>query len=264
MRARMESNERFCYIYTTMAEIDTFSLDLMRDIIEAISAVGWPSATTIVVIAFLLIFRPQIGNLIARTRSVTREGINADLPPEAQNANINSPLRSVAKEGINADLPPETHNEENRKLAVEELMNLGRSITRDETENIIFADLEKQSLDAKGDTVRILVRHLAATQMALDFFQIYHSIFGGQIFILKRLHQVAGVGLVEQDVDSIFVGRKAIVRGVLDEWDLQRYLLYLYDNLLITKSDDRLHITNKGQDFLVWLAQRGLPENKGL
>ena len=143
-------------------------------------------------------------------------------------------------------------------------MNLGRSITRDEAEKIIFADLKKQNLDTKGDTIRILVRHLAATQMALDFFQIYRSIFGGQIFILKRLNQVAGVGLVERDVEAIYTDRKALVGRVLDEWDLQMYLRYLFNNLLLEKSDDRFHITHKGQDFLVWLTQRGLPEDKGL
>lgn len=211
----------------------------MSDLFTSLIVSGWPWAIALIVIVFLFLFRSQIGNLISRISSLTKEGIKAELPPEVQ-------------------------NEEKQKLAVEDLMNLGRSITRDETEKIIFADLKGRKLDTEGDTIRVLVRHLAATQIALDFLQIYNAIFGGQIFILKRLHQVAGVGLFEKDVDAIYMTRKAAAHGVLDEWDMQRYLLYLHNNILIRKTDGRLHITNKGQDFLVWLTQSGVTENKGL
>ena len=111
---------------------------------------------------------------------------------------------------------------------------------------------------------RVLVRHLAATQIAVDFLQIYSSIFGSQISLLKQLNQVVGAGLSEEDVNSLYVVYKILAQGTLDEWDLKEYLLYVHSNFLITVNDGRLHITNKGQDFLIWITQSGLPENKRL
>lgn len=211
----------------------------MAEILQTLAELGWPFTVIILGITFLLLFRPQVGNLISRIRSVTKEGIKAEPPPEAQ-------------------------NEEKRKLAVEQLMNLGHSVTRDDQEKIIIADLEKQSLDTSGDTVRVLVRHLAAMQIAVDFLQIYSSIFGGQISILKQLNQVAGAGLSEEDVSALYIVFKTLAKGILDDWDLQRYLTYLHNNRLITESNSKLHITHKGQDFLLWITKSGLPENKGL
>jgi len=144
----------------------------MAENLQSLDAFAWPVATLIFGLVFLVLFRGSISGLISRVRSRSKTGVNTDLPPEAQ-------------------------NEEKNQSSVEQLMDLGHSITRDELEHSIRADLDQRGVVSAADKERVLIRYLAATQMALSFQQIYMDIFGSQITLLRNLNHMPGMGLPE-------------------------------------------------------------------
>ena len=199
---------------------------------------SWPLVCLIFGIVFLYIFRSHIGSFISRIRSAGKDGVKLDETPDAQ-------------------------LEEQKKEVVQTLMDIGSSQLRDELERMIFTDLKAKQLNVEGDTVKILVRHLAATQMALDFEQIYSLIFGSQIFFLKKLNEVAGQGKPTNFVEEYFQRVKTIETDFYQKWELNNYLAYLHSRSLITQDANQVHITVKGQEFLVWLARSGRREDVG-
>ncbi len=196
----------------------------------------WPLVSLIFGIVFMYMFRSHIGGFISRIRSAGKDGVKLDETPDAQ-------------------------LEEQKKEIVQALMDIGSSQLRDEVEIIIFSDLKERNLDTEGDTVKILVRHLAATRMALDFEQIYSLIFGSQIYLLKKLNEVAGQGKSMSFVDGYFKQVKTIEPEFYQKWELSDYVEYLHSRSLVTQDASQVHITVKGQEFLVWLARSGRRED---
>ncbi len=70
-------------------------------------------------------------------------------------------------------------------------MNLDTSPLSSEVEKLIYSDLQRRNLETSGDTVKVLVRHMAATQLALEFEQKYNLILGSQIYLLKKFIEQA-------------------------------------------------------------------------
>lgn len=209
----------------------------MEKVIEIIKNLGWPHFTFIFAIIFIFVFKPQIGSFISRIRSVGKKGIKADALPEAQ-------------------------YDETRKQVVEELMNLGDTPLLIEVEALIREDLKSRELEYQGDTVSILIRHLAATKIAYAFEQAYNSIFGSQIYLLKQLHQVAGEGVTRKYIQSYFDKVLKLYPEELKTWDTDQYLRYLFLVEFITLQDNKYHITIKGTEFLIWLTKYARSEDK--
>ena len=70
-------------------------------------------------------------------------------------------------------------------------MNLDTSPLSSEVEKLIYSDLQRRNLETSGDTVKVLVRHMAATQLTLEFEQKYNLILGSQIYLLKKFIEQA-------------------------------------------------------------------------
>jgi hypothetical protein len=211
----------------------------MENIIKILCSFGWPLVSLIFALIFIFVFKKAIREFIGK-------------------------IKSVGKEGLKTESSQTTEVEEKRKQAVEELMKFGDSNVTHELESYIFKDLKQQGLNTDSDTVKVLIRHLAATQLALDFEQIYNIIFGSQIFLLRKLNEAAGTGL---NIDIIKTHFK-YVQGLFDEqlnnWTMEQYLSFLFRKTLITVKDNNYHITIKGVDFLVWLTKTARIENRPL
>ncbi|NOZ83813.1 MAG: hypothetical protein GXP60_03250 [Epsilonproteobacteria bacterium] len=207
---------------------------------EIIKNIGWPFVSLVFSIIFILLFRKSISTFITRIRSVGKVGFQVDAGTAVQ------------------------REDEKRKQAIQELMDIDRSILRDEVEKSIVEDLQKKGLEVQGDTVHVLVRHLAATQIALDFEQIYSSIFGSQILLIRKLNEVTDQGLVRVFLEPYFEKLKELYPEVYAQWDMDIYLQYLLDSGLIIVKSSKCHITIKGQEFLVWLLKTGRKEDKEL
>ena len=202
-------------------------------------AIGWPHVALIFAVFFALLFRKELSAFIARIRSVG------------------------GKRGVEAGAPsPEIQNEKKSEAALEELMNIGDSVVLKEVEHLITVDLEKRDISAQ-DSVRVLTRHLAATQLSLDYEQIHSLIFGSQIYLLKRLNEVQGQGKPPEFIEEHFERVRAAFPELAD-WSLQQYMTFLYARTLVISKDGNVHITQKGVDYLVWVARTGHNEDKRL
>lgn len=211
----------------------------MESLAALVGSFGWPHVALIFGIICILVFKTQIAGFINRLRSVGREGLKADTLPQVQ-------------------------QEKGPKEEVEKLMKLDESQVLLEQEEFIRKDLAERGLHTEGDTVSILIRHLASTQILLSFEFTYGLIFGSQILILKELSLASGVGLKPERMQQYFESVKSSNPGAFDGWSLDKYLVFLFDQGLIIIQDGNYYITVRGVEFLIWLVKLGRPESKGL
>ena len=93
------------------------------------------------------------------------------------------------KEGLKIGPATGQQSQPDRTKQAQELMRALDSSALLEQERLIKADLEKRGLEHTGETIDVLVRHLAGYQLAVAFEEIYRLIFGSQIYILKRANE---------------------------------------------------------------------------
>jgi hypothetical protein len=207
---------------------------------EIIKAIGWPHLTFLFAVLFVLLFKKPLFALISRITSIDKSGIKASQAPEAQ-------------------------REEQKKEAVQQLLlAIGDSIVLQDIEGRIKADLKEKGLETDGDTIKVLIKHLAATKVLLEFEQIHNLIFGSQIFLLKKLNEVAGQGKPTDFVATHFEHVRGLFPEQLGDWSLEQYLAFLIGRLLITTKGNVFHITNLGVEYLTWMARTGKREDKSL
>jgi hypothetical protein len=145
-------------------------------------------------------------------------------------------------------------------------MSVGDSNTVKELEVTILSDLSSKGLDVTSETAEVLSRHLAYTQLALEFEQVYKVIFGSQIILLKKLNQNRVDGRNKEFIDNYFSDVKLRFSEIFKDkgWDTDQYLSFLLGRLLITIVNGKYHITDRGVDFLSWLIKSGQDEDKYL
>lgn len=208
----------------------------MDDSTKNLIEIGWPLAALIFGIFFVIMFNKPIRDFIGKITSVTKAGISTDSPPETQSG-------------------------ERREDTVEQMMNIDKSKVREEQEAAILDDLSQN--ETEGETIKILTRKLASTQLALEYEQVHNVIFTSQIVFLKQLNQVAGAGQSEEFVGNYFEQIKT--QKILPEsWNLENYLEFLFLKVLITIQDGNYHITARGQDYLIWILKAGRSEIRNL
>ena len=125
--------------------------------------------------------------------------------------------------------------------------------------------MKSKDFDTDGATNKVLIRHLAGTQLLLEFERIHSVIFGSQIFLLKQLNIAIPIGYSETDIYAFFEKVKQLNREALIDWDCDKYLSYLISKSLILKNDiNEIHITNMGVEYLTWIARNGISEDRPL
>ena len=91
---------------------------------------------------------------------------------------------------------------------------------------------------------------------------VYRLIFGSQIFLLKKLNEVAGQGKPIEFVATYFEHVKNLFPKQLGDWSLEQYLAFLIGRSLITTKGNIFHITNLGVEYLTWMIRNGRGEDK--
>lgn len=194
-------------------------------------------------LVFAFLFREPLSGLINRTEKIGKDGLTASTSTsDAQTGASKSTSESVQK-----------------------LLDVvGNSIVINDLEERIIDELKARNLDASGDSVRVLVKHLAGTQLLLAFEQIHGAIFGSQIKLLKKLNEFVGKGRPAEFVGNHFREVQAHYPELPNEWDLEKYLEFLFSHLLIVKNENQYHITNLGVEYLTWVTRNGKPEDRYL
>lgn len=212
----------------------------MNDFKEILGAVETPHLVFLFGLVFVLLFRAPLSDLIRRIRSIDRRGLTAGPDPNAQREEAN----------------PE---------AVHELLEIvGNTPVITDLEERIRADLDARQIGYDSNSARVLIRHLAGTQLLLYLEQVHASIFGSQIQLLKRLNEVAGQGQSEKYVQDFIDNIKSMYPDSLGDWSHEDYLQFLLNQGLVFVQEDRLHITDFGVEYLTWIVRSGRAENRAL
>lgn len=210
----------------------------MEGVIEQIT---WHHMAFVFALVFILVFRAPLSKLIERITKINREGLVAEPTPETQRE------QATGQE------------------AVQQLLDVvGTSIVISEQEENIRKDLLARGLSVEGDSIRVLVKHLAGTQLLLTFERIHSSIFGSQINLLKTLNEVTGQGRPLREMSQYFERVRIAFKEELGEWSLEQYLGYLFGQSLIVRHDNQFHITNLGVEYLTWMVRNGRREDHPL
>jgi hypothetical protein len=208
---------------------------------ELIAALGWPHFSFAFGLLFLLLFKAQIAGLLSR-------------------------VTSIDKSGIRTQPVPDTQAEGTRRVeaAQELLLEISDTVVTKEVESKIRQDLELRGLETTGETIKVLIKYLAASQCFLQFEHIHSAIFSSQIGLLRRLNQFPGNGQSVIDVEAYFSSVQSTHAPTFDDWLPERYLNFLFYKNLIIKKDGRILITHLGNEYLIWLAKSGKSEGIAL
>lgn len=209
-------------IYT----INHFSIQIAQKILDYLKVIIWPSA--IIIVAFT--FKQELSKLINRI-------ISAEMP------------------GLRINALPEQTKLKEEKLE-EKLENIPKE-NKNKLEEVIREKEEKEAtlLTAKED-VKVLLKENVKKQIELDFERIYNIIFSNQIDLLRKMEVLGYMGM--NGLIKYFLIVKRAYEPVLNSWDLNKYLHFLYSQELIARKDaNTIIITEKGKAFLQYLSIMG-------
>lgn len=110
----------------------------------------------------------------------------------------------------------------------------------------------------KDEEKEILKRDKDELLKALEFEKIYSIIFGSQIELLKDISVFKDLPYTKLTGYFYFLDKKREF-SIFDSWNYDEYLKVLINNNLIElkpiESDQKLEITKKGLDFLVYIDE---------
>jgi len=126
-------------------------------------------------------------------------------------------------------------------------------------EESIRQDLKKIQLDS-NKTIELLINRLAITELFFLAERLYRLIYGSQLFILKLLNtsgpQPTSVLL------SVYEHAKAQWPDFYAKYSADQYLNFMVGHDLIAASAGTYSITEAGKEFLKWMAEVGLSDQK--
>jgi hypothetical protein len=110
--------------------------------------------------------------------------------------------------------------------------------------------------------VDVLVTQLAEARITARFQETYFTIFGSQHAFLRRLNSQTGSGAMSRDTSQAFLQELAAANSSVAQanHNFNQWIAYLVSQGFVNVGIDTISITNSGQDFLVWVTRRQLPE----
>ena len=154
-------------------------IESIEVLLYAFVHVAWPIALC----SLGFMFRGAIGSLFTRVSEISVDQNTLDLRAEAQQQAESGGEAFPAKGGL-TDVSPQERDLE----TYERLLTFADSETRDFFERILEEDLAENNLTDER-WKKVLIRHLAHTQMISEFRFISMVVLGSQIELLSRLNE---------------------------------------------------------------------------
>ena len=196
------------------------------------SAGYWAAAFVIIGIVFMVIFRSSIRELLARTKKVSKDGLEAY--PSHQN---------------------EAPATENQGLAAFNENFVNPLLVK--FEESIRSDMETRRLTEAEDAISALVRSLAANQMINGFLRISSTIYAGQVDYLMFLN--TQIGPISKDAGLPFFNAACERNKILAEISsLESWYEYFKIWDLVKVDGDNCEITLIGREYLKWRIEEGV------
>lgn len=179
----------------------------------------------------MFLFRPQIRDLLSRTKKVGKGGLETYEQSQV-------PAQRETSEGMQGFL----------KAFDNPLLT--------EQEQVIDADIQQRGLQTAEEIKRALVRSLAGTQIILHFEQVFTQVWASQISLLNFLNlQSAPVdlGVAEGFYEQ---GEKGFP-ALYEHYTFEQYLMFLTSNNMIVLDNEQIAISVAGREFLKYLLDTG-------
>lgn len=198
---------------------------------EIVETLKWPGVVMVFGVVFMIVFRSSVSHLIRRIRKITPKGFEA------------------GDDQTQAQMPADR--------AVDDLMKAFDSIVLRGYEQLIYDQLKDKGLDANSDTNKVLVRHLATTQVHLDLEIILSGIWQSQVRLLNFLN-TSGTSLKDEHLRLIYEEAVGKYPDVFKYHSFKAYVGHLIRSGLVVQNGDGYSITNLGVEFLQYVARYGL------
>lgn len=228
-------------------------LFLIAIIFVALTVPNWAQATLYIFLGTMYFFREEIGKLLLRLKSVTRDGVDTYHPQEQQIAEAAS--GSILDISKNTAIIDGKNLNQNKIDAIE---NFGKDYSVVEGQILEIEKELKNYPKLDGEKINILTRHVAVLQFFLWCESIYEPMFGSQIQLLKMLLDAPRKA---SEVSDYFAGVRQNFPNSYKDWDVNRYMTFLSaSNIVYLDAAFNYQLTEKGKDFLRWL----ISSNKNL
>lgn len=209
------------------------ALDTARLVLDYFEVLVWPGVVAGLVATVLVLFRPQIADLIPKLRKLT-------VGP------------SSAQFGAGPQAAPE------REEATDEVP--------EEIAEIVRPDAEELEHDYQSRLVDLYDR-FAATDFYWFCEKVYRTIYGSQIRLLENLQARGVAGASVGDLLPFFLQHLAAVRQVNPAYEgrFDAYMGYLSASQLVMQdpsAPSRYRIAPRAVGFLAYLPWAGIPPQK--
>lgn len=199
--------------------------------IEFMEFLAWPAVVLILGLIALFMFKRNIAGRIDKIHKIDRIGMQigseqAQSLPEAKGSSF------------------------------QELMDLASSPLLRERENNIRDALKARGIANEQESIKVLMRALASSQLALQWEQIEKGIFGSQVAILVEMN-TRHAGLPVDVLRKVYDEMAKKYPSTYEGYAFDQYVSYLETNRLMTKGGDGYQVTLEGKEFMVWLVQTG-------
>ena len=141
--------------------------------------------------------------------------------------------------------------------STEKLMKALDNPVLQEGEDLISEMLTKAGIKEGPERGKLLIRYLAATNLALIFVRIDSVIWGSQIYILEHLN-VSRLGVSKEEIKTTYYD-DAVKKWppTFANYSYDAYLGFLKNSNLILEENGNMLITKLGVEFLQYLARIG-------
>ena len=207
------------------ADILKASLDTLKNL--HMDAFAWPGAVVVLVIFFLVFFRSGVNDLLRRTTSVSKEGLQANPGP------LEPQRERPAREPLLAYQSP---------LIAEMEVRI-----RDDMHNRGIPDAERE---------RALINHLAVAQVLREFDLIATGIYSSQHTFLQMLN-VSAQPVASALGEPIYAAAASNHPALYEDTSFDNWLGWMLQANLMRREGDGWRITVKGREFLQYLVGTG-------
>jgi hypothetical protein len=202
---------------------------MMETFLKILEVIKWPLVVVAIGVVAIVCFRRCIAAFINRARGFKYPGGE-----------------------IQAGPPPQDPAEIKVGSAEKFLQVLDSPVLLD-TEKAIRVILAKEGIATAEDKEKVLIRHLAITQLNLVFLRIDFLIYLGQLKILEFLN--SNPTAPKQMARDVYNAAVTVYPEVLKDYPFEKYLGFLKTNNLILEHEETLSITLFGREFLTFLVR---------
>ena len=226
---------------------------MSKDFLECLKILlSWPVMTLTI---FIIFGKPLTTCLATLQALLERPTVKVDLKGfsiEAAHAQIDSKPTSDLLQIAGPEIDSETRSR------IENIKRIGTIPVLQQQVKSIENDLNKIHVGEK-ETIELLTMHLAATQLVLLAEQVYRLIFGSQILLLKLLNTSGAIP--EEKLRHYYEDVKSRQPEFYATYSFEGYMGFMASHRLISKEGEYT-ITVIGKEFLKWITDAGVPENK--